>query len=141
MLKHKFVCCILFFSLFIFSSCYFMDTAQNQYQQIDESTYVFYNSDAMIETLIPLINKSFTAWHWNRTKFVDRYYEYYSNVDLDEKYFEMAKLYNCPFCVYIGKGTKTFNENSETRKKFTVNGTYYLITENVNGISTIFYER
>lgn len=135
---------LIIFSLFssiFFSSCYFMDTAQNQYIQLNESIYVFYNSDAMIETLLPLINKSYTSWHWNRNKFVDRYNKYYSNVELEEEYYELAKRYNSPFCVYIGRGSRTFNEDSETRKKFTISGTYYLITENVNGISTVFYER
>lgn len=141
MFKRSFYISILLAFSFILSSCYFLDTAQEQYKQVDENTYVFYNSDAMIETLVPLINKSFTSWHWNRNKFVERYYKYYSNVDLAEEYYEVARSFNSPFCVYIGKGPKTFNENSEERKKFSISGTYYLITENVTGVSTVFYEK
>lgn len=163
----KIVSAILLSLLFLFTSCYFFTSAEDSYITVDPNAdtsssnststkkinlsstsstftnkyYLFEDYDSMVEITVLVINKIFTTWHFNKTKFNVRYEKYHSNVDFDTDSKTTIEDNSTEifyrYCVFIGKGSRTFSSGDD--KTITVSGTYFLITDYDEQTSTLFY--
>ena len=101
----------------------------------------------MVEIIVPIINKTFTDWHWNKTKFNERYKKYYKNVVVDTTSCALIeansseKTYH--YSVLVGKGIEIFetdDKSTSNMETITVSGTYFLITDYDSQSSVLFYK-
>ena len=76
------ILCSLFLPL-LFASCWIYP-GYKEYKLID-NIYYFEDYETMKSVIIPLINKSFTAWHWSEEEFDKKYQKYFGNVEIYEK--------------------------------------------------------
>ena len=71
--------CSFLFPLFL-TSCWIYP-GYKEYKLID-NIYYFEDYETMKSVIIPLINKSFTAWHWSEEEFDKKYQKYFGNVEV-----------------------------------------------------------
>ncbi len=138
--KKKFLIFTLLFPLLL-TSCWIYP-GYKEYKLID-NVYYFEDYETMKSVIIPLINKSFTAWHWSEEEFDKKYQKYFGNVETDDKDNTKLTSGNYQYMVRTSstKGSvKPMEKNSEGQlKEISINGEYYWIIEKQHG-SVIFYQ-
>lgn len=126
---------ILFISLFL-TSCYFKITTEDDYKIIDNSYYLFDDMETLKIIIIPMINKTFTDWHWYDEKFDEKYDLYYGNINPNENSKRYMEEEDYSYCVFLGKGSAVTNEQVPHH----ISGSFFQITERETGISTVFFK-
>lgn len=126
--------------ILVFTSCYFFYTAEDNYILVDSKYYLFKDYDSMCEVAPALINSSFTEWHLNSNKFKQKLEKYYGNIDIHtysvtelNTYSDSTNTYN--YCIYKSSG-ETFSSGTSS---ISISGTFFVITDKANSISTVFY--
>lgn len=131
---------ILIFSAFILDSCWIYPDYKD-YKIID-GIYYFEDYETMKSVIIPMINNSFSAWHWNDDEFDTKYDKYFGNIEpnSDDKLFFSESSYN-----YSVRTRSTYSSakpmeitNDGTLAVKSISGEYYWITTD-NG-AVIFYQ-
>ena len=77
-MNKKILSILLLFISIMFASCWICPDYKN-YEIID-NVYFFEDYETMKSVIIPMINKSFTAWHWDGDEFDEKYQKYYGNI-------------------------------------------------------------
>ena len=123
---------IIFLSL-LFTSCWIYPDYK-EYEIID-GVYFFDDYETMKAVIIPMINKSFTAWHWNGKEFDEKYDKYYGNIaaNTDDLSVLSGSKYN------YAVRNKSSTSNLTTAEGKSVKSEYYWIT-NKNNTAVIFYQ-
>ena len=121
---------LLFLVCFLFTSCWIYPDYKN-YLEIDGVLY-FEDYETMKAVVIPKINASFTAWHWNGDEFDKKYEQYFGNIISNEDDYKILTENNCLYAVRNKKSLKVDN-------KQVCSGEYYWITTS-NNQGVIFYQ-
>lgn len=117
----------------LFSSCW-ISPEYKDYEVID-GVYLFRDYDTMKSVTIPMINKSFTTWHWSSETYEEKYEQYHGNISrhIDDEDLMMEKGY--AYAVRHGQS----NGNIVTREGKTISSEYFWITYKYED-SVIFYQ-
>jgi len=121
--------------IFIFTSCWIQPQSED-YELIDD-TYYFYDYDAMKSVTVPLINDTFTDWHYGKSKFDKRYKEYYGNIDANETNLTEIQENGYSYAVKINTSSSTISLNDA--RETVIKNKYIWIT-NKDGIGTVFFK-
>ncbi len=133
------ILCSLFLPLFL-TSCWIYP-GYKEYKLID-NIYYFEDYETMKSVIIPLINKSFTAWHWSEEEFDKKYQKYFGNVEIYEKDNTRLSGIQYQYMVRTSSTRSSFppqEKNSEgkiTNKG--ISGEYYWIISRQG--SVVFYQ-
>ncbi len=79
---------ILSISLLSFSSCW-ISPEYKDYEE-ENGVYFFHDYDTMKSVIIPKINSSFSAWHWNNETFDEKYKQYKGNIS--KNYTDLSNM-------------------------------------------------
>lgn len=140
MYKKNIFSLILFSSLMLLSSCWIYPDYK-EYEIID-NIYFFDDYETMKSVIIPMINKSFTDWHWSSEEFDKKYEKYFGNMDANEE--DIATLSESKYFYAVRnkkstKGLKTNGAKTEGNPK-DINSEYFWITTK-NNEAVIFYQQ
>ena len=131
---------ILIFSVFTFSSCWIYPDYK-EYKIID-GVYYFEDYETMKSVIIPMINKSFSAWHWSGEEFDKKYDKYFGNIEPNS---DDVLLFSGSSYKYSLRNRSTYNRakpmekaSDGTKSAKSLSGEYYWITS-TNG-AVIFYQ-
>lgn len=131
---------ILIFSAFILDSCWIYPDYKD-YKIID-GIYYFEDYETMKSVIIPMINKSFSAWHWNDDEFDTKYDKYFGNIEpnSDDQVFFTESSYNYSVRTKstssLGKPMEKGSDGTLSAKS--ISGEYYWITTSYGAV--IFYQ-
>lgn len=111
--------------------------------KLEEDVYYFDDYETMKSVIIPLINKSFSTWHWSEEEFDKKYNMYFGNIEANEndnvtlsktsyKYVVRTRATN-------SKVKPKEKDSKGTLKDKSISGEYFWITEKQKG-SVIFYQ-
>ncbi len=114
----------------LFTSCWIYPDIKN-YSVID-NVYYFEDYETMKSVIIPMINKSFTAWHWDGDEFDEKYQKYFGNIDSNIEYQEVMNENGQAFAV------KNAKELSLDGKKLCSGEYYWITTKEEKGV--LFYQ-
>ncbi|MCR4579333.1 MAG: hypothetical protein K5681_03195 [Treponema sp.] len=131
----KFSGLVLIFSTLLLTSCWIQPQSEN-YELLDD-TYYFYDYDAMKSVTVPLINDTFTDWHYGKSKFDKRYKEYYGNIDANEDNLSVIEENGFSYAVKINTSSKTVSLNDSRN---TVIQNKYIWITNSQGVGTVFFK-
>ena len=130
---------ILIFSVITLNSCWIYPDYKD-YEIID-GIYFFEDYETMKSVIIPMINKSFSAWHWSGEEFDTKYDKYFGNMDANTD--DLEKLTDSKYNYAVRNKSSTANletNGSKTDgKKKKISSTYYWITTKNDG-AVIFYQ-
>ena len=131
--KKIFLPLIIFISLF-FTSCWIYPDYK-EYEIID-GVYFFEDYETMKSVIIPMINKSFSAWHWNGSEFDEKYDKYFGNVEVNEA--DLSTLSNSDYN-YAVRNERTTKNTIQTINSLNINNEYFWITTKNDG-AVVFYQ-
>ena len=124
---------IIFLSL-LFTSCWIYPDYK-EYEIID-GVYFFDDYETMKAVIIPMINKSFTAWHWNGKEFDEKYDKYFGNVEVNEE--DLSTLSSSDFN-YAVRNERTSKNKIQPIKSINIANEYFWITTKEDG-AVVFYQ-
>ena len=124
---------ILFSSAFLFSSCWIYPDYKD-YEIID-GIYFFEDYETMKSVIIPMINKSFSAWHWNGDEFDSKYQKYNGNIAKNQD--DLSVLSNSKYNFAVRN--KLLASNLETSAGKPIRSEFYWITTK-NDKAVVFYQ-
>lgn len=131
---------ILIFSVITLNSCWIYPDYK-EYEIID-GIYFFEDYETMKSVIIPMINKSFSAWHWSGEEFDKKYDRYFGNIepDADDEVFFAESSYSYSVrtksTASLGKPMEKDSDGKLSAKSIT--GEYYWITTTHGAV--IFYQ-
>lgn len=134
MYKKNIFSLILFSSLMLLSSCWIYPDYK-EYEIID-NIYFFDDYETMKSVIIPMINKSFTDWHWSSEEFDKKYEKYFGNMDANEE--DIATLSESKY--FYAVRNKKSTANLETKEQKAIKSEYFWITTK-NNEAVIFYQQ
>ena len=118
----------------MFSSCWI--DPENKNYEVVEGVYFFEDYETMKSVLIPMINSSFTSWHWNNKEFDQKYQKYLGNIEPNHDDYESLIQKGSSYAVRNPKSLKAVINNSSKTQDIKE---CYWITTNQNE-SVIFYQ-
>ena len=92
----------------------------------------------MKSVIIPMINKSFTDWHWSSEEFDKKYEKYFGNIDANEE--DIATLSTTEYQFAVRNKKSSSNSELETKEQKPIKSEYYWITTK-NNEAVIFYQQ
>ena len=134
MYKKKIFAVIIVFSAFLFSSCWIYPDYKD-YEVIDE-VYFFKDYETMKSVIIPMINKSFTAWHWDGDEFDKKWDKYFENVPANEDDYQ--KLVEMKYSYAVRNDSSQIVQFKGKTTKDTISESYWITTKKNKGV--IFYQ-
>ncbi len=134
----KFFLLIILTSLFSFSACWIHEIPED-YELIDD-IYYFDSYDSMVSVIVPMMNKTFTTWHYNKTKFKERYNYHKNNIEKNEEAYEYLQNSEYQYAVKYAISNRTISVVLENSQNYDIVKYYYWITEK-DGDSVIFFEK
>ena len=105
MYKKNIFLMILFSSVLLFSSCWIYPDYK-EYEIID-GIYYFEDYETMKSIIIPMINKSFSAWHWSGDEFDKKYDKYSGNITANTE--DLAVLSGSKYTYAVRNKSSTSN--------------------------------
>lgn len=131
---------ILVFSVFLISSCWIYPDYKSY--ELKDGIYYFEDYETMKSVIIPMINKSFSAWHWSDEEFDKKYNKYFGNIEPNN---DDVLLFSSSSYKYSLRNRSTNNKakpmeklkNGKIEAK-SISGEYFWITT-TNG-AVIFYQ-
>ena len=139
MYKKNFPVIILLFSVFLISSCWIYPDYK-EYEIVD-GIYYFEDYETMKSVIIPMINESYSTWHWSSDEFDKKYDKYFGNMDANPD--DLAYLTDSKYKYAVRNKSSTSNletNGSKTDgKPKKITSTYYWITTKNDG-AVIFYQ-
>ena len=133
MCKKRILIISLIFSLVMLSSCWIYP-GYKEYEIID-GIYYFQDYETMKSVIIPMINKSFSNWHWSSEEFNQKYEKYFSNIAANTDDYTVLSSKNYAYAVRNKKSAS----NVQTTEGKTVRAEFYWITTKDNK-AVIFYQ-
>ena len=120
-------------SLFLINSCW-ISPDYKEYEEI-EGIYFFYDYETMKSVILPKINKSFSAWHWNSDDFDKKYEQYRNNI---QKNSEDLEVLNQTEYIYAVRNKKSAKEVSTSDGR-TITSEFFWITSKSDD-SVVFFQ-
>lgn len=124
---------LIFLSL-IFTSCWIYPDYK-EYEIID-GVYFFEDYETMKSVIIPMINKSFSAWHWNEKEFDEKYDKYFGNVEVNEA--DLSTLSDSEYNFAV-RNERSSKNKIQTIQSVNINSEYFWITTKEDG-AVVFYQ-
>lgn len=133
----------------LFTSCWIEPPLGNWEQ--DGDTYYFEDFDTMSFTIRPIINKTFTDWHWSKETFQAKYNQYLNNISSENNYadffvnnksyeFKVIKGNSSSAGISNGNKKSTIICNNADGERVYINGDYFLIVRK-NGDAAVFFSK
>jgi len=131
---------LLFFSAFLFSSCWIYPDYKDY--EIKDGVYYFEDYETMKSVIIPMINKSFSAWHWSSKEFDKKYDKYFGNVEANSDdvllFSDSSYKYSVRTSSTKAAAKPMERDNDGKLSEKTISGEYYWITSSDGAV--IFYQ-
>ncbi len=140
MYKKNFPVIILLFSVFLISSCWIYPDYK-EYEIVD-GVYYFEDYETMKSVIIPMINESFSTWHWSSDEFDKKYDKYFGNIEPDSD--DVVLFSDSPYKYSVRTRSTSSSAKPMERDKEgnisakTISGEYYWITTSDGAV--IFYQ-
>lgn len=131
--------CSFLFPLLL-TSCWIYP-GYKEYKLID-NIYYFEDYETMKSVIIPLINKSFTAWHWSEEEFDKKYQKYFGNVEVYDNDNKRLSGSQYQYMVRTNSTKASFppkeKKNTGGLDNMPISGEYYWIISKQG--SVVFYQ-
>ncbi len=124
---------LLLISIFSLTSCWISPNYKD-YEEID-GIYFFYDYETMKSVILPKINKSFSAWHWNNEDFDNKYEKYRNNIIKNSEDLEILNQTEFSYSVRNKKSAKEL----KTTEGRTITSEFFWITSKDDD-SVIFFQ-
>lgn len=124
---------LLLISIFSLTSCWISPNYKD-YEEIDGILF-FYDYETMKSVILPKINKSFSAWHWNNEDFDNKYEKYRNNISKNSEDLEILNQTEFSYSVRNKKSAKEL----KTTEGRTITSEFFWITSKDDD-SVIFFQ-
>ena len=124
---------MLLISIFSLTSCWISPNYKD-YEEIDGILF-FYDYETMKSVILPKINKSFSAWHWNNEDFDNKYEKYRNNISKNSEDLEILNQTEFSYSVRNKKSAKEL----KTTEGRTITSEFFWITSKDDD-SVIFFQ-